>query len=169
MIKRIAIIGISASGKSVFGRELAQKTGLSLIHMDQLFWTGDWNEVPESDYLKKHEEIIGLEKWIIEGYVEESMVERLRKADLIVYLDYPGWLCAWRFIGRWFKHRKEARPELPKEALERFKYNTFWKILTRKERIRIENTLALVNQPKLTRLHNPYEAREFMKVLSQRL
>lgn len=50
MINRIAIIGISASGKSVFARELAGKTGLPLIHMDQLFWTGNWQEIPEAGY-----------------------------------------------------------------------------------------------------------------------
>src|SRR3989338_1323924 len=138
---RIAIIVISASGKSVLAREIAEKTGLPLIHMDQLFWKGNWEAVPEAEYLKKHQEIIQQDKWIIEGYVEESMADRLKRADQIIYLDYPGWLCVIWSIKRWFNHRREARPELPREALEKFKYDTFWKILFRKERIRIVQSL----------------------------
>jgi len=35
---RIAVIGISASGKSIFARALAARTGLPLRHGDQLDW-----------------------------------------------------------------------------------------------------------------------------------
>src|SRR3989344_5222480 len=155
MINRIAIIGISASGKSIFARKLADKTGLPLIHMDQLFWRGHLVAVAETEYLQKHQEIIQQEKWIIEGYIEESMADRLKRADQIIYLDYPGWLCAIWSIKRWFNHRREARPELPREALEKFKYDTFWKILFRKERIRIERALSLAGNPNLVRLKSP--------------
>lgn len=164
-MNRIAIIGISASGKSVFARELAEKTGLPMIHMDQLFWKGNWKEVPEAEYLKKHAEIIQQDKWIIEGYIEESMAARLRSADLIIYLDYPGWLCALWLIKRWLKHRKKARPELSDEALEGFETQSFWKVLLRKERIRIENTLALIGKPNVVHLHSPSELRKFMNDL----
>lgn len=163
MINRIAIIGISASGKSVFARELASKTGLPLIHMDQFFWKGNWQEVPEPEYLKKHQEIIQQDKWIIEGYIEENMAERLKRADLIIYLDYSGLVSALRLIRRWLKHRNQARPELPKEALEEFKHGTFWKVLQRKERERIEQALVLAGNPKVIRLKSPNELKKFMK------
>ncbi len=161
-INRIAIIGISASGKSIFARELATKTGLPLIHMDQLFWKGNWEEVPEAEYLKKHQEIIHQDRWIIEGYVEESMAERLKRADLIIYLDYSGLVSAFRLFRRWLSHRNEARPELPKGALETFKNETFWKVLRRKERIRIENTLALARNPSVIRIKSPSELGKFL-------
>jgi len=162
-INRIAIIGISASGKSVLGRELSDKSGLPLVYMDQLFWKGNWEEVPEREYLKKHQEIIEQDKWIIEGYIEESMAERLRRADLIIYLDYPGWLCALRLIRRWFGHRREARPELPKEALESFKHETLWKVLTRKERIRIEKSIQISGKLNVVRVKRPSELKELIK------
>lgn len=162
-INRIAIIGISASGKSVFTRELASKIGLPLVHMDQLFWKGNWQEIPEAEYLKKHQEVIQQEKWIIEGYIEENMADRLKRADLILYLDYPGWLCALRLIWRWLKHRRAARPELPKEALESLKNKTFWKVLRRKERERIEQALILAGNPKAIRLKSPNELKKFLQ------
>ena len=161
-MNRIAIIGISASGKSEFARKLADKTGLPLVHMDQLFWKGDWEEVPETEYLKNHREIIQQDKWIIEGYIEESMADRLKRADQIIYLDCPGWLCAFWSIKRWFNHRREARPELPKQALEKFKHDTFWKILFRKERIRIEQSLILAGNPNVVRFDSPNELKSFL-------
>ncbi len=163
MINRIAIIGISASGKSVFARKLAEETGLPLIHMDEFFWTGNWQEVPEMEYQRKHDEIIAQEQWIIEGYIEENMADRLKRAEQIIYLDYPGALCALRLIRRFINHRKSARPELPKEALEDLKYETFWKILRRKERIRIENSLLKAGSPDTVRLKSPRELKKFLK------
>ena len=163
MLNRIAIIGISASGKSIAAREIASKTGLPLIYMDQLFWKGDWEEVPEAEYLQKHQEIIQHDQWIIEGYIEENMAERLKRADLILYLDYPGWRCAWRLVRRWLTHRKQARPELHKDALEGWDNETFWKVLQRKERIRIEAALLVAGNPKTMRFKSPGELKKFLK------
>ncbi len=163
MTNRIAIIGISASGKSVLAREIASKTGLPLVHMDQLFWKGNWEAVPEAEYLKKHQEIIQQDKWIIEGYVEENMADRLKRADQIIYLDYSGPVSALRLVLRWLKHRKQARPELPKEALEEWKHETFWKVLRRKERIRIENALEAAGRPPVIRIKSPRELKIFLK------
>ena len=112
--KKIAILGISGSGKSVFSRQLGEKLGLPVIHMDQLFWEGNWEAVPESDYLAKHEEVIKGDQWIIEGYIDAKMSNRAQAADLILYLDYSGLRCAWQVIKRWLKHRKKAAPSFPK-------------------------------------------------------
>ncbi len=133
--KRISIIGISASGKSVFARKLAEKTKLPLFHLDKLFWEGNWEEVPEREYLQAHQKLIEQDLWIIEGYTDIKMSDRLKKSDLVIFLDYPGWLCAWRVLKRWLGHRKVSRPELPKEALEKLKGEFLWKVFARKERV----------------------------------
>ena len=117
---RISVIGISGSGKSIFSRKLAECLQLPLFHMDQLFWKGNWEAIPEAEYLVKHAELIQRPQWIIEGYVDEKMSDRLKAADLVLYLDYSGARSAWHVLRRWFMHRKESRPELPSEARERF-------------------------------------------------
>lgn len=123
--KRISIIGISGSGKSVFSRIVAEKTKLPLFHMDQLFWKGNWEEIPEQEYLAEHQKLIQKDRWIIEGYIDEKMSDRLKRSDVVIFLDYPGWFCAWRVLKRWFVHRKQSRPELPREAVERLKTRFF--------------------------------------------
>jgi adenylate kinase family enzyme len=74
--KRIAIVGISGPGKSTFSRKLATKTGLTLYHMDLLFWKENWKAVPEEEYLKAHTELVKKDTWIIEGYIDKSMSVR---------------------------------------------------------------------------------------------
>ena len=68
--KRIAIIGVNASGKSVFARQLAERTGLPLFHMDNLFWKGSWEAVPEEGYLAE-------EKKLVERAIESAKPQNL--------------------------------------------------------------------------------------------
>lgn len=131
--------------------------------MDQLFWKGKWEAVPEEEYLKSHEELIKKEDWIIEGYIEPRMANRLKLADKIIYLDFSGLRCVWRLIKRHFMHRKESRPELPKEAVEGALEGTYlWTVLTRKERPEIESSLKGIPLDKIKRLKTPSELKAFM-------
>ncbi len=140
-LQKIAVIGISGSGKSTLARKLTGQTRLPLYHMDALFWKGNWEPVPEAEYLAEHAKLLEKEQWIIEGYIDSKMADRLKKADLVIYLDYSGFRCAWRIFCRYLKHRKESRPELPKEALENFDHKFLWMVLNRGERKDIESAL----------------------------
>jgi adenylate kinase family enzyme len=158
-LQKIAIIGITGSGKSYLGRRVAKKTGLPLFHLDTIYWRGKWQEVSEDEYLKEHEKILKEnDRWVIEGWLNEKMHGRLHAADVIIYLDYPGWLVIWRYYKRWFKHRKIARPELPAESRERFRLK--WLILgfLRNERPFIERALKEVSdREKIIRVRSPQE------------
>jgi adenylate kinase family enzyme len=164
-INRIAIIGRGGSGKSVFSRSLASQTGLPLFYMDNLFWRGKWEEVPEKEYLVKHEQLLAKDRWIIEGYIDEKMAGRLRRADLIFFLDYPGWLCAWRVLKRWLMHRKQSRQELPPEALERLKGDFFWTVLTGTEIIPLRQALQTVDPKKVLVAHWPGELKKLTNLI----
>ncbi len=165
MKKRIAIIGISGSGKSVYSKELARLTGLPLFHADRLWWKGKWEEVPQSEYLPLHEAWVAQDAWIIEGYVDRAMKSRLERADIILYLDYSGLRPAFRLILRWLQHRKKSRPELPAEALEKLKAGYLWRVLWRKERPGIEDALRGVVPSKLVRVRNPKELARFSELV----
>lgn len=142
-MQRIAIIGISGSGKTTFAYALQRATGLPLHHADQLFWRGQWQPVPQHEYLDAHSSLVSQGRWIIEGYVDSALSLRLRRADLIVYLDPPVWLCGFRVLKRWWMHRKTARPELPAEALERLSLRFLRVVLSAAERPAIETALGL--------------------------
>jgi adenylate kinase family enzyme len=161
-MKRISIIGISGSGKSFFSRKLAKKIKLPLFHMDKIFWKGNWQEVPESEYLDEHLKLIAEDFWIIEGYIDRKMADRLKRSDLVIFLDYPGWLCAWRVVKRWLQFRKANRPELDEGANERLKLEFLWRVFRRKERIPIEEALNIAKPSNLITFKRPAELENFV-------
>ena len=154
-VRRIAIVGISGSGKTALGRRLAQSTGLILHPMDALFWRGAWQATPETEYLAAHGCLVAQPEWIIEGYIDCTMAERVRRADLIIDLDIPGPLCAWRVFARWLRHRRRARPELPPEAVERLSLKYLWTVFTCAERPAVDAALAGVDPGRIRRVRAP--------------
>lgn len=123
--------------------------------MDSLFWRGAWEPVPEAEYLERHERVTAEPAWIIEGYVDEAMAARLSRADQVIYLDYPGPLCAWRILRRWLAHRRRSRPELPAAARERFSLAFLMIVLRRAERPAIEAALRGIDPAKVIRAVSP--------------
>ena len=154
-MRRIAVVGISGAGKSHYARKLHARTGLPLRHMDSLFWCGAWEAVPEAEYVATQRALIAEETWIIEGYIDPALGERARAADLIVYLDFPGVLCAWRVLLRWRRHRRVARPELPRGAVECLSLRFLWTVLRRAERPAIEAALRGVESARVVRVRSP--------------
>ena len=160
--KRIAIIGISASGKSTASRILASKTRLPLFHMDQLFWRESGEDVPEEEYLEKHAVLTAYEEWIIEGYVDEKMSERLKRADLVLYLDYSRWRCSIQLMRRWLTRPQARRFELVPEALEKFSARFLWRVFSRGERPRIEKAIQVAHPIVMHRFSTPGEFKKFL-------
>jgi len=163
LYKKIAIVGISGSGKSQFARLLSGKAGLPIFHMDSIFWKGNWEAVSEREYLSQHKLLLNNDRWIIDGYVDKNMADRLAEADLVIYLDYSGLRCAFRLLRRWFKHRKESRPELPIEARERFNLRFFWLVFSRGERHNIEEAIKVGKPKQIRRFYSPRELDKFLE------
>ncbi len=49
-MKKILVIGNSGSGKTTFAKELAEKTGLPLVHLDKIFWCGEWAHISRDEF-----------------------------------------------------------------------------------------------------------------------
>ena len=90
---RIAILGRGGSGKSTLARQL----GLPHIELDKLLWGVDLTPQP-LDW----ESIVSGEEWVIDGDlgVYDNIAPRVARADAVVVLDFPLWLCAWRALRR---------------------------------------------------------------------
>lgn len=51
-MERVVIIGSNGAGKSTFSYALADKTGLPLIHLDQIYWHDDWQVTPREEFAR---------------------------------------------------------------------------------------------------------------------
>ena len=45
---------------------------------------------------------------------------RVARADTVIWLDYPTWLCLSRAIRRWWTYRGVTRPDMTEDCPERF-------------------------------------------------
>src|SRR5262245_42711291 len=95
-MQRVLVIGISGAGKSTFARELAQRSGLPLIHLDREFWQPGWKITPEPEWRSKVAALAAREAWIMDGGYSASLDLRLPRADTVIWFDYPRARCLRR-------------------------------------------------------------------------
>jgi adenylate kinase family enzyme len=161
---KILIVGVSASGKSIFARKIFDKTGLPVFFMDAMMWKAGWNYVGDEETAKKLEEASREKKWIIEGYItKEARNFVFERADTIIYLDYSPVVCVWRYIKRWWKHRKYPRPEL-EGSPDKFSFKFLKLVWTKGEAISLNKFLSQVkDQNKIIKLKSPMDAENFLR------
>lgn len=110
--RRIAVIGCSGAGKSTLAQAIAAATGLPVVHLDQEYWLPCWVEPDRDAWQARLAEIAARPVWVIDGQYGASLTERLRRADLAIFLDLPTRVCLWRIVKRWFHLRGRVRPDM---------------------------------------------------------
>jgi adenylate kinase family enzyme len=118
--KRIAIFGCAGSGKSTLAFKLHHKLNLPLYHLDQFYWKPNWQMPDFNEFRKTHDELCERENWIIEGMYTRALMHRLDRADIIIYLDMPRWLCMYQTLKRLVWHYGRLTPSSAQECPERF-------------------------------------------------
>ena len=104
----------AGSGKTTFSKQIANKLGIELINLDKIVWLPGWKV---ADKAKKENEISNILKkssWIVEGVSKTILTE----ADVVIFLDYPSYICYYRAFKRNLKYLFHSRPELPKQCPE---------------------------------------------------
>jgi len=107
--RRIVLIGCGGAGKSRLARRIATRIGAPAIILDDI-WQPGWGpeNVPAFRELVRETHRGGA--WISDGNFAVATFDlRLPRADLIVWLDTPRWLCAWRAIRRPFARGEPHR------------------------------------------------------------
>ena len=65
---KINIIGTSGSGKSTFGRRIAEALAIPYIEMDRLYWRANWQGTPDDEFLATLEKALAASPdWVLDG------------------------------------------------------------------------------------------------------
>ena len=116
---RIMIIGCGGSGKSTLARQLGQKLGLPVVHLDKLFWTPGWVSISKDEFDRVHEAALAEEKWIMDGNFDRTIPKRLQRCDTVIYLDFSRFACLMGVLKRVLTTYGKVRPDMGEGCPER--------------------------------------------------
>lgn len=119
-MERILIIGSGGSGKSTLARQLGEKTGLPVVHLDKLFWHPGWVESSKEEIDAKIMQAISEPRWILDGNYNRTLPKRLEKCDTVIYLDFSRFACLMGVVKRILTTFGTVRPDMAEGCPERF-------------------------------------------------
>jgi adenylate kinase family enzyme len=168
-MQRILVIGSPGSGKSTLATELARRTGLPLIHLDQQYWRSGWVEPPKDEWRAWVAELIAGERWVIDGNYGGTLEQRLARADTVIDLEFPAGLCLWRILRRVATGWRRVRPDMAEGCAEHFNlefliYTATFPLAARK---RTDAKLARFKGKRI-HLRSPAEVRRFLASFDRR-
>lgn len=118
-MERVLIIGSPGAGKSTLSRELARRTGLPLHHLDRLYWNPGWVETDKPAWRDAVARLASAPRWIIDGNYGGTLKLRLARADTVIDLDLPAWLCVAGILRRLIGPQARERPDMAAGCRER--------------------------------------------------
>ena len=168
-MERVLVIGSPGAGKSTLAAKLAGLTGLPLFHLDQLHWKPGWVESTESEFDETLAEVTAGPRWIIDGNYGRTLPIRLARADTVIDLHFPAWLCVVRALGRVAQSHGMVRADMGPDCQERFDLE-FLAYIARfpgAGRRRIDASVARFSG-NYFRLRSPAEARRLLQGVGER-
>lgn len=123
-MSKVAVFGNAGGGKSTLARGLAEATGLPLHVIDMIQFEGryrpdakDGGKIPQEEYLRVHGDLIGRDRWIIDGFETVALAwERFAAADTLVYVDLPLLTHYWFVTKRFLKGLFRTPPGWPENS-----------------------------------------------------
>ena len=112
---RIVLLGCAGAGKSTLAHRLGEATGAPVICLDAI-WRPDWDVASLPHFRDLMIAAHAGDAWISDGnFAAASFDIRLPRADLVIWLDRPRLICAWRAATRVFRPGEAHRlADLPK-------------------------------------------------------
>jgi adenylate kinase family enzyme len=168
---RILVIGMAGAGKSTFSRALSARTGLPLIHLDVHYWSPGWVKPSDGEWRDTQRALLAGPAWIADGNDPETLDLRLERAETVVLLETPWWICAGRAFLRGLRKPIGEMPEGCDDSVTR-RLRDEWGLIAviwRHRRSEIEHARAVISQHGrhvvLRVLRSKREAQELLSAL----
>jgi adenylate kinase family enzyme len=121
---RIVVVGCQGSGKTSLARDLGRKLALPVVHLDVLYWRPGWKPSDTASFRIRVADAIAGDGWVVDGSFSGLAFDlTLARADTLIVIERPRWLCLWRVVWRSAFDRDRTRPDLPEGCPEQFDWD----------------------------------------------
>ncbi len=165
-MKRVLVLGSGGAGKTTFAKQLSEKTGLPLIHLDLHFWNSGWVETSRHEWIPMVLELSERPKWIMDGNYSGTIDIRMQYADTVIFLDYGRFTCSLGVLKRVILNWGRVRDDMPEGCPERFSFDFMKWIWNYSSRSRPKIIRALEKAPASVTVHT-VKNRRLLKGLSR--
>jgi len=169
---RVLVIGMAGAGKSTFSRTLSARTGLPVIQLDFHYWKPGWVKPSEDEWREKQRGLLAGPAWIADGNDLETLDLRLERAETVVLLNTPWWMCAGRAFVRGLRRPVDEMPEGCDDSATR-RLRDEWRLIGvvwRHRRSETEQARAMISEHgrhvALRVIGSKRAAQEFLSTLS---
>ena len=112
-MERILIIGCGGAGKSTLAKKLGEKTGLPVVHLDQIYWSpGNWQHLEKDEFDALLTQELQKPRWILDGNFNRTFELRLERCDTVIFLDFNRFTCLFGWLKRVITNWGVARVDM---------------------------------------------------------
>jgi adenylate kinase family enzyme len=169
-MRRIIVVGSQGSGKTSLSRDLGRKLGLPVLHLDVLYWQPGWKPSDKRGFRTRVADAIAGDAWIVDGSFSGLALDlTIARADVLVVIDRPRWLCQWRILWRSAFDRDTTRPDLPEGCPEQFDWNLMkeaWRYNTERVPVIVAERLQYGPDVPVVRLRRDRDIKGFLESVS---
>lgn len=164
-MKKVIVIGCPGAGKSMFSRELHNKTKLPLFHLDLLNWNSDSTTVSKELFRERLKKVLSRESYIIDGNYGSTMELRIKECDTVFFLDYPVEVC----IEGVFQRKGKKRSDMPWiESEDDEEFLEFIRSFNKDSRPKVLELLKKYNDKDIYIFESRKEADDFLTELTEK-
>lgn len=85
---RVNIVGTSGSGKTTFGRKLAELLEVPFIELDAIFWGPDWSSLEDEDLFSALGKALEGDSWVLDGGYSRTTPIKWSRVQAVIWLDF---------------------------------------------------------------------------------